>query len=149
MLSLCTARRGHSLAQELAVVREMLDQLETKLAENDPDRVSKEDDLRFRGALKHIGDEPLTRSAMAYAICVRGLTAPMASPAWKQELAQEVEAARSRVVARLEWLARLSRFKLGHLVLRLKARVRRVFLRPPRPQPPISPEVNHHLHRPA
>lgn len=149
MFSLRTARRGHSLVQELTLVRKMLRQLETKLAEDDPDRVSKEDDLRLRSALRQIGDDRLTRFALAYAVCVRGLTAPMASPVWKQELTHEVGEARSRVLARLEWLERLSRFRLGHLVLRLKAHVRRMFLRPPRPQPPMSPEANGRLHRPA
>ena len=147
--SLGTSCHGDPLVQQLALVREMLGRLETKLQENDPDRISKEDDQGLRGALRRIGDERLTRFSLAYAVCVRGLTAPMASAAWKRELAEEVDEAHSRVLARLETLERLARSSAGRLLLRLQATLRRTLLRPPRPQRPPSPEGDGNLHRPA
>jgi len=147
--SLGTSRHGDPLVKHLALVREMLGRLETKLQENDPDRVSKEDDQELRGALQRIGDEQLIRFSLAYAVCVRGLTAPMASAAWKRELAEEVDEAHFRVLARLETLERLARSSAGRLLLRLQATLRRTLLRPPRPQCPPSPEGDGNLHRPA
>ena len=140
-----TSRQGHALMQELAVVREMLGRLETKLLENDPDRISREDDQELRGALQRIGDERLTRFTLAYAVCVRGLTAPMASDAWKRELAQEVDEAHFRVLARLERLERLARSSLGRLLLRGRASLRRTLFRPQRPP---SPEEDGNFQRP-
>ena len=127
------------------MVREMLGRLETKLLENDPDRISREDDQELRGALQRIGDERLTRFTLAYAVCVRGLTAPMASDAWKRELAQEVDEAHFRVLARLERLERLARSSLGRLLLRGRASLRRTLFRPRRPP---SPEEDGNLQRP-
>ena len=113
------SRHGHALTQEFIAVRVMLGHLETKLLENDPERISREDDRELRGALQRIGDEPLARLILAYAVCVRGLTAPMASSAWKRELAEEVDEAHCRVLARLDRLERLSRSLAGRLLLRV------------------------------
>lgn len=148
VFSLRTSPQGHALMQELAVVREMLGRLETKLLENDPDRISKEDDKELRGALQRVGDERLTWFTLAYAVCVRGLTAPMASVAWKRELAQDVDEAHFRVLARLERLERLARSSPGRLLLRLRASLRRTLFRPTPPQRPPSPEEDGNLHRP-
>ncbi len=149
MVSLRTSRECRPLLQEFALVRETLGRLETKLLENDPARVSREDDQELRGALHRIGDEKLTRLALAYAVCVRGLTAPTASGAWKRELAEEVDEAHLQVLARLATLERLARFSVGRLLLRVQASLRRAFFRPPRPQRPPSPEEDGNLHRPA
>jgi hypothetical protein len=147
--SLRPSRQGRALTQELAVVRELLGRLETKLRENDPERISKEDDQELRGVLQRIGDERLTRLTLAYAICVRGLTAPMASGAWKRELAQEVDEAHRGVLARLETLERLARSSIGCLLLWLQAILQRIFPRPVSPQRPFSPEEDGNLHRAA
>lgn len=119
--------QGHSLRQELAVVRKMLDRLETKLLENDAEHVPREDDQEFRLALQRIGDDRLTQLALDYAVCAKGLTAPMVSRAWKQELAEEAEEAQHLLLRRLQRLERLARFPMGRLWLRLQARLRRVF----------------------
>lgn len=131
------------------MVRELLGRLETKLRENDPERICKEDDQKLRGALQRIGDERLTRFTLAYAICVRGLTAPMASGAWKRELAQEVGEAHRRILARVETLERLARSSIGRLLLWLQAILWRTPPRPVSPQRPFSPEENGNLHRAA
>lgn len=131
------------------MVRELLARLETKLRENDPERICKEDDQELRGALQRIGDERLTRFTLAYAICVRGLTAPMASGPWKRELAQEVDEAHRRVLARVETLERLVRSSIGRLLLWLQAILWRTPPRPVSPQRPFSPEENGNLHRAA
>lgn len=144
-----SSQRCDLLTRELAVVREMLGRLEAKLLENDPDRVSREDDEELRGALQRIGDERLIRFTLAYAVCVRGLTAPMASAAWKRELANEVDEAHSFIVARLERLERLSQSSVGRLWLRLQARLRRIVFRSPHPQRLPSPEENGRLRRHA
>ena len=130
------------------MVRDMLGRLETKLLENDPGRISREEDQELRGALQLVGDERLTRFTLAYAVCVRGLTAPMASDAWKRELAQDVDEAHFRVLARLERLECLARSSVGRLLLRLQASLRRTLFRPPRPRRPPSPEEDGNLHRP-
>src|SRR5574337_759540 len=85
------SEQGHALIQELAIVRKMLGRLETKLQESDADHVLKKDDQEFRLALQRIGDDRLTQLALDYAVSVRGLTGPMVSRSWKQELAEEVE----------------------------------------------------------
>ncbi len=143
-----TAQRDLLIGQ-LALVREMLGRLETKLRENNPDRISREDDRELRSALQHIGDEQLTRLTVGYAVCVKGLTAPLVSGAWKRELAEEVEEARVRVLARLDTLDRLARSSLGRLLLRLRSGIRRRFLRPRQVQRPPTPEEDGNLHRPA
>src|SRR3990172_2095444 len=83
------SREGDPLVRQVGLGREMLARLETKLRENDPDRIPKEDDQGLRLALQGIGDDRLTRCTQGYAVCVRGLTAPLASGAWKRELAEE------------------------------------------------------------
>lgn len=143
------SREGDSLRQRLALVREMLARLETKLRENDPDRVPKEDDQGLRTALQGIGDERLTRFTLGYAVCVRGLTAPLASGSWKRELAEEVDEAHRRVLARLGTLERLAGSSLGRLLLRLQGRLRWIIARPRRLQRPFSPEEDGNLRRPA
>lgn len=143
------SRQGGPLVQQLALVREVIARLETKLRDNDPDRVPKEDDQGLRVALQGIGDDRLTRFTMGYAVCVRGLTAPLASGAWKRELAEEVDEAHRRVLARLETLERLALSSAGRLFLRIQAALRRIVLRPRRHQRPISPEENGNLQRPA
>ncbi len=149
MFSQRAPRQSQAPMQELAVVREMLGRLEAKLLENDPDRISRENDQDLRGVLRRIGDERLTRFILAYTVCVKGLTAPMASSAWKRELAEEVDEAHHRVLARLETLERLARSSMGRLLLRLQGSLRRTFLRPHRLQHPPSPEEDGNLHRPA
>ena len=126
--------------QELAVVRKMLGRLETTLLENDADGFLREDDQELRLALQHIGDDRLTQLALGYVVCVRGLTAPMVSRAWKQELAEEVEEAHRLLLSRLQRLERLARFPVGRLWLRLQARLRRVFRKPPHSQRLPSPK---------
>ena len=141
--------QGDALAQQLAVVREMLTRLEAKLRDDDPDRIPKEDDRGLRVALQDIGDHRLTRFALGYAVCVRGLTAPLASGAWKRELAGEVDEAHHRVMARLETLERLARSSAGRLFLRLRAGLSRIVVRLRRRQRPFSPEEDGNLRRPA
>ena len=143
------SRGGDPLIRQLALVREMLGRLETKLRENDPDRIPREDDQGLRATLQQIGDDRLTRFTMGYAVCVRGLTAPLASGAWKRELAEEVDEAHRRVTARLETLEHLARSSVGRLFLRLRPRVRRILGWPPRLPRPFSPEEDGNLHRPA
>src|SRR3989304_3492885 len=143
------SREGDSLMQQLALVREMLARLEAKLQENDPDRVPKEDDQGLRTALQGIGDERLTRFTLGYAVCVRGLTAPLASGAWKRELAEEVDEAHRRVLARLGTLERLAEASLGGLFLPPRGGLRRLIARPRRLQRPFSPEGDGNLRRPA
>jgi len=143
------SREGDPLVRQLALVREMLVRLETKLRENDPDRIPKEDDQGLRLALQGIGDDRLTHCTQGYAVCVRGLTAPLASGAWKRELAEEVDEAHRRVLARLGTLERLARSSLGRLLLRLQGRLRRIIARPRRLQRPFSPEEDGDLRRPA
>src|SRR3970040_2146721 len=106
------SRGGDSLMQQLALVREMLARLETKLRENDPDRVPKEDDQGLRTALHGIGDERLTRFTLGYAVCVRGLTAPLASGSCERELAEEVDDAHRRVLARLATVEGVARSRV-------------------------------------
>jgi len=131
------------------VVREMLGRLETKLLENDPQRISREEDQEFRGALRRIGDEKLTRLTLAYAVCVKGITAPMASGAWKRELAEEVDEAHLQALVRLARLERLARSWLGCLLLRLQATLRRTLFRPPGPLRGPSPAEDGNGRRPA
>lgn len=149
MSPLLTSRHRDRLIEQLATVREMLGRLETKLQENDPDRVPQQDDQGLRAALERIGDERLTRFTLGYAVCVRGLTAPLTSGAWKRELAEEVDEAHRRALDRLDTLERLGRTFVGRLVLRLQAGLRRTFSTPRRLQPPPSPEEDRHLHRRA
>ena len=120
-----------------------------KLRGDDPDRIPKEDDQRLRIALQGIGDDRLTRFTLGYAVCVRGLTAPLASGAWKRELAEEVDEAHRRVLARLGRLERLAGSSLGRLLLRLQGRLRRIIARPRGVQRPFSPEEDGNLRRPT
>lgn len=135
------------MGRQLALVRDMLGRLESKLRENDPDRIPREDDQGLRDALREIGDERLTRFTLGYAVCVRGLTAPLTSGAWKRELAEEVDEAHRRALARLETLERLARSFVGRFSLRLQARLRQTIFKPRRLQRPPSPEEDGHLHR--
>jgi hypothetical protein len=144
-----TSRHVDPLIEKLALVREMLGRLETKLRESEPDRIPKEDDQTLRGALQHIGDDRLTRLSLAYSLCVRGLTAPLPSGAWKRELAEEVDEARRAAIARLDALDRLARFSVGRLWLRLRAALWQAALRSRSRQHPSSPEKGGHLHRAA
>ncbi|MDE2321765.1 MAG: hypothetical protein KGL31_07595 [candidate division NC10 bacterium] len=121
------SRHGHTLTQELAVVRKMLGRLEAKLLESDADHFPKEDDRELRLALQRIGDDRLTQLALGYAVCVRGLTAPMVSRAWMGELTKDVEEAHRLLLSRLERLEYLTRSPVGRLWLRLQAGLRRVF----------------------
>lgn len=149
MSSLRTSSRGDVLGLQLALVRHMLGRLETKLRENDSDRIPKEDDQGLRDALRGIGDERLTRFTLGYAVCVKGLTAPLTSGAWKRELAEEVDEAHRRTLARLETLERRTRSFVGRLALRLQARLRQTpFKSRPLHRPP-SPEEDGKLHRRA
>lgn len=144
-MAVCSRRRsqqGHGLTQELTVVRKILSRLETKLLENDADRFSREEDEALRLALQRIGDSRLTRLMLDYAVCVRGLTAPMASRAWKQELAEEVEEVHWRALSRLDRLERLAGSPLGRLWLGLLACVRRALHQPPHAHRVPSPEEN-------
>ena len=147
MSPLFAMRQGDTLTERLALVREILARLDTKLRDNDPDRVPKEDDLGLRDALRGIGDERLTRFTLGYAVCVRGLTAPLTSGAWKLELAEEVEEAHRRALARLDTLERLARSSAGRLLLRLQAGLRRTFFKSRRLEPPPSPEEGLTRHR--
>lgn len=124
------SRRHHTLAQELAVVRTILGRLDTKLLESDTDHVPKEDDRELRRALEKIGDDRLTRLALDYAVCVRGLTGPMVSRTWKEELAEEAEEAHRLVLDRLQRLERLAGSPLGRFWLRLQNRLRRLVRTP-------------------
>lgn len=142
------AGQDHALVQALALVREMLGRLDTKLLEGDPDRFPREDDLGLRLALQRIGDDRLTRLTLDYAVCVRGLTAPMASGAWKRELAEEVEEAHRLLLSRLERLERLARSPAGRLWLRLRAGARRLFRKPAHSPHRPSPEGDGHRARP-
>lgn len=135
-------RQSHVLMQELAVVRQMLGRLETKLQESDADHVSKEDDQALHHALQRIGDDRLTQLALGYAVCVKGLTAPMVSRAWRQELAEETEEAHRLFLSRLQRLERLARSPVGCLWLRLQAGLRRIFRVSSHPQCPPSPKQN-------
>lgn len=136
------SRHGHTLMQELTVVRTMLGRLETKLREADAEHVPKEDDQALHLALQRIGDDRLTQLALGYAVCVRGLTAPMVSRAWTQELAEEAEEAHRLFLSRLQRLERLARSPVGCLWLRLQAGLRRIFRVSPHPQRPPSPKQN-------
>jgi hypothetical protein len=143
------AREGDQLIQQLALVREMLGRLETKLREDDADRIPKEDDQGLRTALQGIGDDRLTRFVLGYAVCVRGLTAPLASGAWKRELAGEVDEAHRRVLRRLETVESRARSSLGRLLLRLQAGLRQIIARSRRSHRPFSPEEDGKHRRPA
>ncbi len=143
------SRQVDPLIEKLAIVRDMLGRLETKLREDEPDRVPKEDDQTLRGALQHIGDDRLTRLSLAYSLCVRGLTAPLPSGAWKRELAEEVGEARRAAIARLDALERLARFPVGRLWLRLRAALWRAALRSRPRERPSSPEEGGRVHRAA
>ncbi|HWR21310.1 MAG TPA: hypothetical protein VN444_05555 [Verrucomicrobiae bacterium] len=136
------SRQGHALMQELAIVRKMLGRLEAKLLEDDTDHFPKGDDQELRLALQRIGDDRLTQLMLSYAVCVRGLTAPMASRTWKQELAEEAEDLHRPLVSRLQRLERLARSHAGRLWLRLQARLYRVFHQSPHPQRLPSPKEN-------
>ncbi|MBZ0160254.1 MAG: hypothetical protein K8G79_08985 [bacterium] len=136
------SRQGHALMQELAVVRRMLGRLETKLQESDADHFPKEDDRALRLALQRIGDERLTQVALDYAVCVRGLTGPMVSRAWRQELAEEAEEAHRLFLDRLQRLERLTGSPVGRLWLRLQTRLSRVFRKFPHSQRLPSPGEN-------
>ncbi|MGH7410965.1 MAG: hypothetical protein ACREJ6_07925 [Candidatus Methylomirabilis sp.] len=149
MSPLLTSRRGDALGQQLAVVRDMIGRFDTKLRESDPDRIPKEDDQGLRDALRGIGDERLARFTLGYAVCVKGLTAPLTSGAWKRELAEEVDEAHRRALARLETLERLARSFVGRLALRLQARLRQTIFKSRRLQGPPSPEEDGNLHRRA
>ena len=120
-------RQMHPLLQELAVVRTMLGRLEAKLRESDAEHVPQEDDRGLRLALQRIGDDRLTHLALDYAVCVRGLTAPMVSRAWQGELAEEAEEVYRLFVSRLQWLERLAGSPAGRVWLRLQAALRRLF----------------------
>ncbi|GEM_PF-2378081 len=136
------SRQGHALMQELAIVRKMLGRLEAKLLEDDTDHFPKGDDQELRLALQHIGDDRLTQLMLGYAVCVRGLTAPMASRVWKRELAEEAEDTHRLLLSRLQRLERLARSPVGRLWLRLQARLYRVFHQSPHPQRLPSPREN-------
>jgi hypothetical protein len=84
----------------------------------------------------------LTQLMLGYAVCVRGLTAPMASRAWKQELAEEAEDTHRLLLSRLQRLERLTRSPVGRLWLRLRARLYRAFHQSPHPQRLPSPKEN-------
>ncbi len=144
-----TCRQPAPLVEKLALVRDTLGRLETKLRDQDADRIPKEDDRVLRDALHHIGDDRLTRLSLGYSLCVRGLTAPLPSGAWKEELAEEVDEVHRSAMARLAALERLARFPLGRLWLRLRASLWRAASRsrPLRRAP--SPEEGGHLHRVA
>ena len=137
--------QGHALIQELAVVRKMLGRLEAKLLEDDTDHFPKGDDQELRLALQRIGDDRLTQLMLSYAVCVRGLTAPMVSRTWKQELAKEAEEIHRPLVSRLQRLERLARSSVGRLWLRLQTRLSRVFRKPPHSQ--RSPSSKRDGHR--
>ncbi|MDD5558554.1 hypothetical protein [Candidatus Methylomirabilis sp.] len=136
------SEQGDALIRELAVVRKMLGRLETKLQESDADHVPKKDDLEFRLALQRIGDNRLTQLALDYAVSVRGLTGPMVSRAWKQELAEEVEEAHRLLLSRLQRLERLAQSPVGRLWLRLQTYLRRVFRKPSHLQRSPLPREN-------
>jgi hypothetical protein len=142
-------RQVDPLIEQLARVREMLGRLETKLREGESDRIPKEDDQTLRGALQHIGDDRLTRLSLAYSLCVRGLTAPLPSGAWKRELAEEVDEAHRATIARLDALERLARVPLGRLWLRLRAALWRAAHQSRPRQRPASPEDGGPVHRAA
>ena len=124
------SRDSHTLMQELAVVREMLGRLETKLQESDTEHVPKEDDRELRLALQRIGDDRLTQLMLDYAVCVRGLTGPMVSRAWKGELAEEADETHRLLLSRLRTLERLAGSSMGRLWLRLQTGLRRFFRTP-------------------
>lgn len=132
--------QGHSLRQELAVVRKMLDRLETKVLENDAEHVPREGDQEFRLALQRIGDDRLTQLALGYAVCAKGLTAPMVSRAWTQELAEEAEEVHDLLLRRLQRLERLARSPVGRLWLRLQARLHRILRKSLHQQQWLSPK---------
>lgn len=123
------SRHKHTLAEELAAVRKILGRLEAKLLESDTDHFPKENDRELRHALQQIGDDRLTRLALDYAVCVRGLTGPLVSRAWKGELAQEADEAHRLFLGRLQRLERLARSPVGRLWLRLQAGLRRALHR--------------------
>jgi len=135
------------LIEELAVVKKILGRLDTKLLEHDADHVPKEDDQELRLALQRVGDDRLTELVLNYAVCVRGLTAPMISHAWKQELAVEVEEAHRLLLSRLQRVERLARSPVGRLWLGLQACLSRVFRHPPHSQCPPSPKRDGHRER--
>ncbi|HWQ68863.1 MAG TPA: hypothetical protein VN494_02720 [Patescibacteria group bacterium] len=124
------SQHGRALIEELAVVRKMLGRLDAKLQESDTEHVPKEDDRELRLALRRIDDDRLTQLALDYAVCVRGLTAPMVSRAWKGELTEDLKEAHRLLLSRLQTLERLVRSPVGRLWLRLQARLRRVFRKP-------------------
>lgn len=128
------SRHGHTLMDAFAAVRKIHGRLEAKLLEDDAEHIPKEDDRELRHALQQIGDDRLTRLALDYAVCVRGLTGPMVSRAWKGELALEAEETHRLFLDRLQRLERLARYPAGRLWLRLQACLRRVFHRPPHSQ---------------
>jgi len=136
------------LILRLSRVREILARLERKLRENDPEKFPTEEDRELREALDRIGDASLSRHMLGYAVCVRGLTAPLTSSAWKRELAEEVDDAHRRALARLDTLERLARSAAGRLVLRVQAALHRFVLRR-RPRPALPPEAGHDPHRSA
>jgi len=133
---------GHVLVQELAVVRKIVDRLDAKLQEDDTEHFPKEDDRELRLALQRISDDRLTRLALDYAVCVRGVTAPMVSRAWKGELTAEIQEAHRLLLSRLQTLERLARSPVGRLWLRLQAGLRRVFRKPSHVQGLPSSETN-------
>jgi hypothetical protein len=147
--ALRASREGDRLIRQVTLVRQMLGRLETKLRENDPDRIPKEDDQGLRIALEAIDDDRLTRFVLGYAVCVKGLTAPLASGAWKRELAGEVEEAHRRVLRRLETVENRARSSLGRLLLRFQAGVRRIVVRSRCSRRPFSPEEDGRHRRPA
>lgn len=136
------SRHDHALTQELAVVRKMLSRLDAKLQESDTEHVPKEEDRALRLALQRIGDDRLTQLALDYAVCVRGLTAPMVSRAWQGELTKDVKEAHRLLLSRLQTLERLARSPVGRLWLWLQARLRRVFRKPAHLQRLPSPGAN-------
>jgi hypothetical protein len=136
------SRHDHALMQELAMVRKMLSRLDAKLQESDTEHFPKEDDRALRLALQRIGDDRLTQLTLDYAVCVRGLTAPMVSRAWRGELTEDVKEAHRLLLSRLQTLERLARSPVGRLWLWLQARLRRVFRKPAHLQRVPSPGAN-------
>lgn len=116
--------------RELAVVRTMLGRLEIKLQEGETEHVPKEDDRELRLALQRIGDDRLTRLMLDWAVCVRGLTGPMVSRAWKGELAAEADETHRLLLNRLQALERLAGSPVGRLWLWVRAALRGMFRRP-------------------
>jgi hypothetical protein len=141
------SQQNRALTQELAVVQEMLSRLTTKLQDSDTDHVPKEDDQELRHALQRIGDDRLTQLALDYSVCVRGLTGPMVSRAWRQELAEEAEETHRLLLNRLQRLEHLTRSSVGRLWLRLQTYLHQVFRKSPHVRRPPVIERDGHRER--